>query len=258
MKKCPNCNQTFSNDNVFCPDDGTNLLTISKAGDTPPGFPTAGDTPTQVVVTRPITGAQPAASKDSSKWLFLVIGVLATALAGLAIFMFAMREKTEKTENAKIDGNVNQAENILAKNAPQNIVNSPNASVPVSKPIDPNLSPSGNWSGDLAYPSGSTYSAKVDLTEDTNGEIRGKVVWTLLKTRNPEKSGKIGLSATEFVNGTFDKATRIILFNGYNKDDPYNLIILDKYRMTLTENGMQMNGIVYGGKTRWNFNLRRF
>jgi len=95
MKKCPNCNQTFSDDNFFCLDDGTTLLLVEDAGDNSTLFPMMSNSAPTQIISRPTA----VASGDSSKWLFLIIGVLATALAGLAIFLFVMRGEKKETVN---------------------------------------------------------------------------------------------------------------------------------------------------------------
>ncbi len=246
MKKCPNCNQTFTDDNFFCLEDGTTLLLVSETGENPPIFPTASDTPTQVM-TRPAVIAA-GSEKDSSKWLFLIIGILATALAGLAIFMFLPGEKGEKSEttNVKTNENTNPV-----KNTPENLSN-PNVST--SKPVNSNLSPSGNWSGDWnSTGKTSTYfTAEVELAE-TAGRVSGQIVWTLQRTNNPKKVNKTGTSATEYVTGTFDPATRRVFLEGVRKNDPYDIVILDRYNLILTENNLSLNGKSKGG----NFSLRR-
>ena len=258
MKKCPNCSQTFSDENYFCLNDGATLADSDESGINPPPFAAGDSLPTQVV-SRP-SAIDANASNDSSKWLYLIIGVLATALAGLAIFMFVPREKSEKSEvsnqNSKTEQtpdaaqNTNQAENVLAENTRQNL--------PRPTGTNPNLSPGGNWSGDLAYPWGTTYSAKVDLTDDGNGKVRGKVVWTLVKSKKAEEIAKLGAIETEYVQGTFDKAAQTIFLTEYDNDNPSNLLNPTKYNLALSEDNNQLKGVVYGKKRRWDFNLRRF
>lgn len=265
MKKCPSCNQLFSDDNYFCLNDGTTLLFVSETGSNLPVFPTADNATTQVV-SRPQIPMQVStqipmqtAPQDSSKWLFLIIGILATALIGMGIFMFARRgEKEEKketaNENAKTENsseNTNRAENDIAKNTPK-----VNQTIEKSQ-INPNLNPAGSWSGDLSYPSGASFSGQADLTDEGGGRVRGQIVWTFIRGGNRSRAEKVGLSATEFVQGNYDAATRTLLLKGYSKSDANDLIILDKYRLILGEDNRRMNGYSFGGKTRGNFNLRK-
>ncbi|CAN5217302.1 hypothetical protein BH10ACI1_BH10ACI1_30620 [soil metagenome] len=267
MKKCPSCHKTFSDDNYFCLEDGTTLLLVSPTGTNPPVFPTADNATTQVI-SHPQISAQnavPNAPKDTSKWLFLIIGVLATALLGMGIFMFAMRgEKDEKKESANQNMNIgntaenaNRTENSVPKNTP-NTSSTINTNQTVQPKIDSNLTPVGSWSGDLTYPRGAAFSARADLKDDGTGRVRGQIVWTLLRTANSQKANLVGVSATEYVQGTFDAATRTVLLNGYQTDDPNGLkIIKDKYKLILSENNEQMSGFSFGGKTRGKLGLRR-
>ncbi len=261
MKKCPSCNQLFTDDNVFCMNDGTTLLLVSDTGANLPVFPTADNATTQVV-SRPQLSAQipvQAAPKDTSKWLFLVIGVLTTAVVGMGVFMFTSRgEKDDKKETAKTETAAENANRIETGAAVNTQNNTPKTNQTVEKPkINPNLNPAGSWTGDLTYPSGASFSGQADLTDEGNGRVRGQIVWTFTRAGNRSRTEKVGLSATEFVQGTYDAATRTLSLNGYSESDAYDLIILDKYRLILAEDNRRMNGYSFGGKTRGNFSLRK-
>jgi hypothetical protein len=260
MKQCPNCQQIFTDDDLFCHNDGSSLLLISESGrNVVPAFPVSGEMPTQYVP-RPsaavATGA-PAAAKDSSKWLFLVIGVLATALVGMGIYLFTARGEKAETVARIAKPEVNGAQENRAATptpaAPPASFSSPASAVavPVGPKIDPNLSPSGNWAGD--WSSKSTYfTATANLTE-TSGQVSGQIVWTLARTSNPKKTGKIGSTATEYVQGTFNPATRVVALRGVRKDDPNGIVILDRYNLSLAENNRTLSGRSING----NFVLRR-
>ena len=261
MKKCPICNQTFTDDNVFCMNDGTTLLLVSDTGANPFVIPTADNQTTQVVSHPQISAQIPVqpAPKDNSKWLFLIIGILLTAVAAMGAYVFVGRgEKDEKKEtanqNAKTENTAENANRLETGSA----VNTPKTTATAEQPkINPNLNPAGSWSGSLSYPSGASFSGQADLTDEGGGRVSGQIVWTYVSAGNRSKADKIGLSATEYVRGTYDAATRTLTLNGYSKSDPYNMIILDKYRLTLAENNRQMNGYSFGGKTRGNFSLRK-
>ena len=153
MKKCPSCNQTFSDDNYFCLEDGTTLLLTGETGANPPVFPTADNATTQII-SRPQISRQTAAAtapKNSSKWLFLVIGILATAVVGMGVFMFAGRGEEKSVANQ------NTAENTDAPKANQTIEQ------PKS---NPNLSLVGSWSGDWH----SSGSYRTNFTAHGGGE----------------------------------------------------------------------------------------
>ncbi len=264
MKQCPICNKVYSDDNVFCQEDGTTLLLVSNTGSYPPVFPTADNETTQIISRPPQISSQfstqiPAqtVSKDNSKWLFLVIGILATAVVGMGAFMLVGRnEKEAKTEpanqNIKIESaaqNTNRAENIVEKNSPKT-----NQTVEQTK-IDPNLNPAGNWSGDWnSWGSYRTYfTAQMSLTDDGGGKVSGYIVWNLQSTNNPKKVDKTGTSATEYVQGVYNPATRSVSLRGVRKDDPNNIVILDAYKLILAENNLTMRGKSKGG----NFSLKR-
>lgn len=256
MKKCPSCNQLFSDDNYFCLNDGTTLLLVSQTGEMPTVFATADNATTQVV-SRPQISTQTVAQsapRDSSKWLFLIIGVLITALAAMGIFMFAMRgdekkeiaNQTAKTENVAVE-NTNRAENT-----PTNIAN---ANKIVQPQINPNLTPAGSWTGDWnSWGSYRTnFSAQMNLTDDGAGKVSGQIVWTLQRTNNPKKIDKVGTSATEDVQGVYNAASRSLALKGVRKDDPNSIVILDRYNLILAENNLMLNGKSKGG----NFILKR-
>lgn len=257
MKKCPSCNQLFSDDNVFCMNDGTTLLYAAETGANMPVFPTADNAPTQVI-SRPQVSMQTAAAiapKDSSKWLFLIIGVLASALVGMGIYMFAIRgEKDEKKDSANQNTKTeNAVENSIANNTQSN---TPKTNQTVEQPkINPNLNPAGSWSGDWnSWGNYKTYfTAQMNLTDDGAGKVSGQIVWTLQRTNNPKKTDKVGTSATEYVQGVYNPSTRNLTLKGVRKDDPYSIVILDRYNLVLAENNLSMNGKSKGG----NFSLKR-
>jgi hypothetical protein len=106
MKRCPQCNQIFTDDNFFCLNDGTSLLYNSNTVQNPPVFQTSSDAPT-LVVSRPQEN-RPSSGNGSSKWLYLVIGVMGTTLVAMAVFMFLLREKNEKSEIANPNPKIEQ------------------------------------------------------------------------------------------------------------------------------------------------------
>ncbi len=56
------------------------------------------------------------------------------------------------------------------------------------------------------------------------------------------KMYKTGLTAIEYVQGTFDPASRMVRLRGVRKDDPNSLVILDRYALSLSEDGRTMSG----------------
>jgi hypothetical protein len=256
MKKCPNCNQLFTDDNMFCLEDGTSLLMVSDTGPNPLVFPTSGEMPTQYVE-RPVTAAA-AVSKDASKWLYLVIGILATALVAVTAFLFLGRDTGKKDETADAKNALSQtgqkdpeATKNVQPNTQSSYVANTQGATPAPPTINPNLTPAGNWRGD--WNSKTTYFTATASFTETGGKVSGQIVWTLQRTSNPKKLNKVGVSATEYVQGTFNPATRMVSLRGYRKDDPNNIVILDRYNLSLAENNQALSGRSISG----NFVLRR-
>ncbi len=242
MKKCPTCNQTFTDDNDFCLNDGTPLISDSTSQPT-------------LIVNAPSANAQPfhhaasSPSTGSSNMLYLVIGVLATALVGIAAYAFLLRD----TGSGKADGTNTRVNTVASAVTP---TANPAASAIPPPPVAPqvansNLTPSGNWSGDWSGRS-SAFTATASFTE-ANGAVTGQIIWTLQKSSNPAKAYKTGLSATEYVRGTYDGVTRLMKIKGVRKDDPNGLVIYDQYNLSLSENGDLLSGVSKNG----NFRLRR-
>lgn len=256
MKRCPRCNQLFTDDNFFCLDDGTSLLLSSDTAQNPPVFQTSSDQPTLIVPRSQTIAPNPV--NNPSKWLYLIIGVMGTALVAMAVFMFLPRNTSDKSDttnqNAKTEQNSKAVENtgqtgtVAAKNTQQTPVLPSNTS---QIKTDPNLTPSGSWSGE--WNSKTTYfTATADFTE-SGGKVSGQIVWTIRRTTNPKKIDKIGASAVEYVQGAFNPATRMLSLKGYRKDDPNNIVILDRYNLILAEDNQTINGRSING----NFILRR-
>jgi hypothetical protein len=265
MKICPQCHQTFTDDNFFCLEDGTPLPTDAQTAQYPPVFQTSGNDQTLVIprapTPQPTQPQQLTSSGSSSKWLFLIIGVLATALVGLGAYTFLPREKQEKfdklpavVQNSNAEQAtktnpvaVNKPENVAPQTAPNTNATRLSANTPaaLSEP-NPNLTPTGSWSGD--WSSKTTYfTAEATLTETTGGRVTGQIVWTIRRTSNPKKTDKIGTSAVEEVQGTFNPSTRILTLRGIRKNDPNNIIILDRYNLSLAADNQTLMGKSIGG-----------
>jgi len=260
MKKCPRCNQVFADDNLFCLNDGTTLLDVSETGQSPL-FQTPDSAPTQFISRQQLNALNPPV--NNSKWLYLIIGVMATALAALGIAFFLSRTPTEK-ETAKIETNAKSNENVSNGNQ-LNVENKTNQSTPntsnaiaVSTPrptalINPNLKPDGRWTGDWNSKT-TSFTAQMNLTDNGAGKFSGEIYWTLRSSTNPKKMYKTGSTATEYVQGTYNPANRSLALSGYRKDDPNDIVVLDKYNLILAENNQSLGG---GSKSNGRFNLRR-
>ncbi len=268
MKNCPQCHQTFTDDNFFCLEDGTPLNSDANTAQYPPVFQTSGNDQTVIIPRTAQTQTPPPPVSNfggSSKWLFLIIGVLATALVAMAAFMFMPQEKFDKFPAAVQNSNIEQTPQIKsipvnqsANNAaPQTTTPNTNVNLPLSnKPApaepNPNLTPTGKWSGD--WTSKSTYfTAEATFTETGGGKVTGQIVWTIRRTTNPKKTDKIGTSAVEEVQGVFNPSTRMLTLKGFRKNDPNNIIILDRYNLSLSAD----NQTIIGKSINGTFTLRR-
>lgn len=262
MKKCPNCNQMFSDENLFCLNDGTSLLNIPDTGQAPTFFQTPADTPTQFIPRLPTNAP---VSAPTSNWLYLIIGVMATTIIALGIAFYLSRNNPNEKETAKTEQSTKLNENVSSPN--QSVVeNKTNESMPGNKPnvatystprpmpsINPNLDPAGRWSGDWTS-SKAYYTAVLVLNNNGGGKLTGEIYWTLQRHTNPKKIYKSGATATEYVQGTFNPATRTISLRGFRKDDPQDIVVLDKYSLILAENNLSLGG---GSKSNGRFNLSR-
>ena len=106
----------------------------------------------------------------------------------------------------------------------------------------------GNWTK-----LGTTYDFQFELTLHVarNNQVKGVFHWTFVQydeNFSPSKDyyeSKLGLTAKEYVRGTYDPKTKQYILKGYKKDDPHQIIGLDLYR--IKEDGTGNN---IGGDTR--------
>lgn len=262
MKRCPNCNQVFSGEYMFCLNDGTSLLDTPNTGQAPTVFLTPESSPT-LFVPRPTAGIS-TSSGGIPGWLYAVLGAMAAIIIALGAAFFVTRAPTEK-ESVKTEPNTKSSEPMSNTDKP-NTENKMNESTtnksntnelsvsPQPTPsTNPNLNPTGRWTGDWTS-NKAHYTAVMVLNDNGGGKFTGEIYWTLQRHTNPQKSYKAGATATEYVQGMFNPATRRIFLSGYRKDDPNDIVILDKYNLTLSENNHNLDG---GSKSSGRFNLSR-
>lgn len=117
----------------------------------------------------------------------------------------------------------------------------------------------GKWKGRWSDVGGSVFSAKMELESftDTN-TIQGAITWKFESSSLSSQEAKIGFTGVEFVRGRYDPETRMLFLEGYRKDDPYEVIGIDKYRLQLSENGGSLTGTT-SNNGRWDakFSLTR-
>lgn len=104
---------------------------------------------------------------------------------------------------------------------------------------------SGNWTGNWTSPSGYIYLAQMRLVAAGNNSVEGEINWTLVKSPPQMDQTRLGLAGKEFVSGRYDPASRILSIEGIRKDDPLNVIGLDKYTLVLSETGAALGGITW-------------
>lgn len=246
LKRCPQCGREYYGEDSFCLDDGTLLLSGPSHS-----VGVSGDQPTQLVSRNvPSTAVSPA------RWPFVLIGLLVVVVAALAGALFMRQangpddKKTETTDTETVT-------RPLA--SPLTVASPVTAASPVqSVPPRPPISPAGQWKGDWSTSSGAYYKFDLALNE-SDGHVDGQITWTLVRTTRPDKMGMQGMSATEYVRGTFDPASRQVNMRGTSKSDPNGLLVmLDQYRLHLSPDERTLNGSARnGGKWNGTVNLSR-
>lgn len=121
MKRCPNCHQSYSDDLVFCLNDGTVLETTS-------GSSYSGDMQTQIITPFP---TEIIGKKKTNKTIYTIIGAMAVVIVGLSAIVFYLipgakdeNKETEKTsENkspttAQTSPNANQNKTVTIEKTP--------------------------------------------------------------------------------------------------------------------------------------------
>jgi hypothetical protein len=111
------------------------------------------------------------------------------------------------------------------------------------------------WVGEWTSPD-SRFDAEMRLTLTADGRVDGQLAWTLRKSPRPEDQAKLGFTGTEHVWGTYDPRSRTLVLEGYRRDDPHQILGLDKYRLVLADGGQVIGGITWDHATwQGKFNL---
>lgn len=263
MKQCGACQSNYSDDDDYCPLDGSVLRIVLDRDRPGSSHYVSANIPTQII--HPVTPAASTINDNPTRWRYVILGALgALIIAGTSFFIWrgnteSYKDKftdTGRIANSKINtafpvGNTSpQGDSDDGATGTNNVsVNHP----PVKSPL------AGRWVGDWSSPSGAYLTIVMDLNDDGTGSVTGEIKWTLRRTTRPEKIDKIGLSATEFVNGRFDSVSRTLNISGYRKYDPNNvLVMLDSYRLNLSGDTHHLNGSARnGGKWNARVNLAR-
>ena len=101
----------------------------------------------------------------------------------------------------------------------------------------------GTWQVEWTNPAGYLYTGEMVLEVDQSNNIDGYINWTLKKSPNASEQSMIGLTGIEYVSGTYDPQTRAVVFQGYEKDDPNNILGVDEYKLSLSIDGSTLSGM---------------
>lgn len=265
MKQCPKCFQSYDDSESFCQNDGSSLAITSTEQE----IYSSANTPTVVLTKYPTghTGSPPV--KQTSPILYAVIGGMGVLILCLVGFLLFARNSTEsdtakKSEVNSANKNDETAKSNDATNSQQSLAasNSPAVAKPIDVPVPtppppPFTSPSGTWQGQWTNGKGSVFGQQLTLRDGGNGRLSGQVIHTLQQTVNPQKMDKIGLTAVEYVQGNYDPKTKMINLSGVRKNDPNNIIILDKYRLSISADDSTIAGATVGGRSGGRISLRK-
>lgn len=269
MKECPNCRKVYSDDLFFCLDDGSPLRQIGGYVDpnaaTEAAIDVSSSLRTEVIpISVPKTQVVPHYSmpqpKSHSKLLYVVIAVLTLACLTLVAAMIAINRDriftTQESATNTTSGSKSIASPTPALAAASSPMSSPrSASTPVTQPAA-SFNPTGRWKGEWSTASGTLFDFELNLSDTGGDNLEGQIRWTMRRTARPDKTDKIGLSATEFVRGNADQATRTINLTGYAKDDPGGvLVMLDVYKLNISADGKSLIGAARNGG-KWNGRVR--
>jgi ankyrin repeat protein len=102
-----------------------------------------------------------------------------------------------------------------------------------------------SWKGSWDDPDEDLFTFEMQLNTDNANNVDGIIDWTYISTKREDSKSKVGLSAREYVKGTYDPNTRMVAISGYKKDDPQSVIALDQYKLILLTDGNNLNGKTY-------------
>jgi len=249
MKKCPTCGQTFADDILFCIYDASVLVT-----------PPSQTVPAPGQIDKPRSISEPASANYNVKTFYVVIGGMALIIVGLVFSLVAMNgNRNPPVEPGTPSNSPAGREQSGTPTGPMSAVETTPAireTLPKAPTPQANLPDVGGfWKGKWTTDSGTMLDIEFTLRSVGENRIEGQIKWTMRRTVRPDKQDKIGLSATEYIRGNFDPSTRLLSASGYRKDDPYDvLVMLDNYRLTVSEDGYRLTGVARNGG-RWNGHL---
>jgi hypothetical protein len=271
MKQCPNCRKTYGDDLFFCLDHGLPLVSVepevdpNALTDVNPDLRYDGRTerlvvpaaPTEVLPISQPTSARPLPiTKKTSVLPYFLIAILLFVCVGLgAALLISNRDLLFGAANTNSQKPANQ---------PTPVQTPANSARPSPSPATPSPTPArsatpqatvairGTWKGTWRTDSGTLFDFELRLDGLDDAALEGQIRWTMRRTARPDKEGKIGLSATEYVRGSFSEGDGSLSLKGYRKDDPDNvLVMLDEYRLKVSADGSRLTGLARNGG-KWN------
>ncbi|MDP2330338.1 MAG: hypothetical protein Q8M19_06540 [Reyranella sp.] len=112
-----------------------------------------------------------------------------------------------------------------------------------TKPDLPATDVAGEWQGQWTSPSDYLFTTALTLQVAPDGMASGTFVWVLKRSPLAEEQRKLGLAATEYMSGRFDPVASTLVVAGTRKDDPHDVIFMDRYRLIVSGNGRTMGGL---------------
>jgi len=112
----------------------------------------------------------------------------------------------------------------------------------------PAASATGVWLGEWSDPQDNVFGYEIRINE-TGSDVSGSIVWILKRSRRSDLQQKLGLGGIEHIRGKYDPQTRLLEFEGYRKDDPHEIIGMDKYKLFISVDGQSLSGQTYDGGT---------
>ena len=114
----------------------------------------------------------------------------------------------------------------------------------------------GEWQGIKNTPERVVFTGEITLETGAgcktcaatgDGSIQGKIVWGLRSEGTkaaPGVASKAGKIGTEYVKGQM-KGKGLLVLNGYKLDDPNHILVLDKYRLAVSDDGKVIGGLTF-------------
>lgn len=114
----------------------------------------------------------------------------------------------------------------------------------------------GKWQGIKNTPERVVFTGEVTLETGPDcktcaatgdGSIQGKIVWCLRGPGTkaaPGMAAKMGKLGTEYVKGHM-RGNGLLVLNGYKLDDPNHMLVLDKYRLAVSDDGKVIGGLTF-------------